>query len=658
MKFERVHEVKHDRLTQLIAAGVMAVAFAVSGVLAVQINASSGRNRLVYTEVAEQGDPPEVALGIAMGAFRGIFVNYLWMRANDLKEEGKYWEAIELSKAITRLQPRFPRVWVFHAWNMAYNISVKTQTPEERWSWVQAGIRLLRDQAIPANPTDLLLHKELAWIYLHKVQAYADDAHPVYKRRVAQEFTIVVGEPPMARAAMLNHDQATAAYAEWFGQIANAATTLQEVIDRQPATRDLLSGLVQAIGEESRFQLLQRWEVAKAVQRSGQRGIYERQLGPKSTALQKLVDDPRYDAAWKELIPHLRKRVLVDDYHYEPERMLRYMRKYGPLDWRHAAAHAVYWSARGVELSLPRFTEANRNNFDFVNVDRVTIQAIQELARSGQVYFNFLEAVTQGGSTYLSIPDIHFVETYGKILDELVSRSWADTDKRAYSFYSAGYENFLIDQIRFRFRRGEVDEAERLYSTLRTFPGQNMNDPDKQYKYSRPLAQFVDEQLEDRQTSPDVARSEIVGSLQQALVVGLLGGNTEVFRREREFAKQQHRYYFEQQGRANNVTGDQYRMELFDKDFNIFEGQVFSILIQNVGYEESQLMYGRAPDELRVYAYDMIVDRYRPAVLELMAQGGKSFELLYPEPPGMAEHRLMMQQQAASGRARLQNEQK
>ena len=129
-------------------------------------------------------------------------------------------------------------------------------------------------------------------------------------------------------------------------------------------------------------------------------------------------------------------------------------------------------------------------------------------------------------------------------------------------------------------------------------------------------------------------------------------------RREREFAKQQHRYYFEQQGRANNVTGDQYRMELFDKDFNVFEGQVFSILIQNVGYEESQLMYGRAPDELRVYAYDMIVERYRPAVLELTAQGGKPFDILYPEPPGMAEHRIKVQQEAAAGRARLQNEQK
>lgn len=649
---------KHDRLTQLIAAGVMAGALTVSGALAVMINASSGRNRLVYTEVAEQGDPPEVAMGIAMGAFRGIFVNYLWMRANDLKEDGKYWEAIELSKAITRLQPRFPRVWVFHAWNMAYNISVKTQTPEERWSWVQAGIRLLRDQAIPANPTDLLLHKELAWLYLHKVQAYADDANPVYKRRVAQEFTIVVGEPPMANPAMLDRAKAIETYAEWFSQISNAATTLEEVVARQPAASELLRSINQTLGDESYFQILQRYEVARGVQRSGLRELQEKRLGPKSSAFQKLVTDPRYEGAWKEVVGHFRKRLLIDDYHYEPERMLRYIRKYGPMDWRHAAAHAVYWSARGVELALPRFREENRNNFDFVNVDRITIQAVQELARTGEIYFNFLEYTTSGGSTYMAIPNTHFVETYGAILDELVARSWADTDKRAWSFYSAGYENFLIDQIRFRYRRGEREQAEKLYQALRTYPGQNLNDPGKTYNYSRPMEQFVEEQLEDRQTSPDVARSEIVGSLQQAFVAGLLGGNTEVFRREREFAKQQHRYFFEKQYRENNVTGNEARMELFDSNFNVFEGQIFAAFIQSVGFEEAQLMYGRAPDDLRLYAYDLIVERFRTPVNEMVPQGGKPFDLMFPEPPGIEQHRAFLQAEVDKERRRLRSEQK
>src|SRR5207253_542677 len=83
-----------------------------------------------------EGQPPQVAVGIAMGAFRGLFVNILWIRANQLKEDGRYHESMDLARAITQLQPRFPQVWVFHAWNMAYNISVATQTPDERWRWV------------------------------------------------------------------------------------------------------------------------------------------------------------------------------------------------------------------------------------------------------------------------------------------------------------------------------------------------------------------------------------------------------------------------------------------------------------------------------------------------------------------------------------------
>ena len=99
------------------------------------------------------------------------------LRAAMTRVIGKYIEANELAKVITQLQPRFPRVWVFHAWNMSYNISVATQTPQERWDWVNAGIKLLRDEGIPANPNDLLLHKELAWIFMHKIGGITDDAN-------------------------------------------------------------------------------------------------------------------------------------------------------------------------------------------------------------------------------------------------------------------------------------------------------------------------------------------------------------------------------------------------------------------------------------------------------------------------------------------------
>ena len=180
-----------------MVSGLLAlIFFALAGATSIAVNASASRNKLVWTDSASDNDPPQVALGIAMGAFRGLFVNVLWIRANNLKEAGKYYEARDLSSAITKLQPRFPRVWVFHAWNMAYNISVTTQTKSERWNWVNQGLQLLRDEGIPANPNDLLLHRELAWIYLHKIQGYTDDANGYYKRMLAVEWTWVLGPPP------------------------------------------------------------------------------------------------------------------------------------------------------------------------------------------------------------------------------------------------------------------------------------------------------------------------------------------------------------------------------------------------------------------------------------------------------------------------------
>ena len=62
-----------------------------------------------------------------------------------------------------------------------------------------------------------------------------------------------------------------------------------------------------------------------------------------------LSDAELWKKAWDPLLGYLRKRTIVDTYHMEPDRMLRYTRKYGPMDWRHPASHAVYWAARGVE---------------------------------------------------------------------------------------------------------------------------------------------------------------------------------------------------------------------------------------------------------------------------------------------------------------------
>ncbi len=138
--------------------------------------------------------PPLVAFTtVALGGFRGLLADLLWIRASCLQEEGQYFELVQLSDWITKLEPRFATVWAFQAWNMAYNISVLFQNPEDRWRWVRHGITLLRDDGLRYNPGDARLHRELGWLFQHKLAMDFDQAHAYYKQAWAQEMMGLFG---------------------------------------------------------------------------------------------------------------------------------------------------------------------------------------------------------------------------------------------------------------------------------------------------------------------------------------------------------------------------------------------------------------------------------------------------------------------------------
>jgi hypothetical protein len=135
------------------------------------------------------GAPPVLAFTtVALGGFRGLISNYLWIRANDLQIDDKFFEAAQLADWITALEPTFTQVWLFQGWNMAYNISVKFKDFSDRWRWVERGIELLRDDGLRYNPNDVLIHRELAWFFQHKMGQNMDDANLYYKQQWAREM--------------------------------------------------------------------------------------------------------------------------------------------------------------------------------------------------------------------------------------------------------------------------------------------------------------------------------------------------------------------------------------------------------------------------------------------------------------------------------------
>jgi hypothetical protein len=176
-------------LLLLLAAALL------SGSGRVQQSLNRDRDRLGLTRVsALTGAPPLLAFTtVALGGFRGLISNYLWIRANDLQTDDKFFEAAQLADWITALEPHFTQVWLFQAWNMAYNISVKFKDFPDRWRWVERGIELLRDEGLRYNPNDVLIYRELAWFFQHKMGQNLDDANWYYKQEWAREMSPFFG---------------------------------------------------------------------------------------------------------------------------------------------------------------------------------------------------------------------------------------------------------------------------------------------------------------------------------------------------------------------------------------------------------------------------------------------------------------------------------
>lgn len=150
------------------------------------------RHQLLPAAPLENAPPLMAFTTVALGGFRGLIADLLWIRAMRLQQEARIFEIAQLADWITKLEPHFTTVWAFQAWNMAYNISVLFPDAETRWRWVNNGIQLLRDEGLRYNPRDPNLYKELGWLYQHKIGYIMDSAHPFYKRRLAEAMQAVL----------------------------------------------------------------------------------------------------------------------------------------------------------------------------------------------------------------------------------------------------------------------------------------------------------------------------------------------------------------------------------------------------------------------------------------------------------------------------------
>lgn len=182
----------------IVAAAALAAAAAQSFALrAERLAAASPAEAL-----AASSAPPLVRFAsVALGGFRGVIADALWFRADRLQDERRFVELVQLADWITALDPANEEAWVFHAWNMAYNVSFLLSRPDDRWRWVEGGISLLRDRGVPLNPSSAEIRRNLGWFFQHKIGMDGDQAGPFYRTEWAREIAAYLGEGGAAPAA-------------------------------------------------------------------------------------------------------------------------------------------------------------------------------------------------------------------------------------------------------------------------------------------------------------------------------------------------------------------------------------------------------------------------------------------------------------------------
>jgi len=635
---------KNARLIQMIFLAVAVVSVTIGGTLLARLNAEVEERGMRYTDVSVDGAPPWVAIGTAVGAVRGLIVNILWIRVNFMKERGLFYEVMADADMITRLQPRFGAVWAFHGHNMAYNISVATHTEEERWSWVQAGIRLVRNQGLRHNPNDINLHRELAFWFAHKIEGYADDAHLFYKRMFAQEWHFILGRPPDS------WEDRTA----WIKRVADAPNSLDEVIARRPEVRTLIDrintsltpfGAGQAFSVSREF--LYNYAMWKAVtdrESAAEMLGYAQEVratSPYFNAFNSIAADAELADAWEDLLAHVRRRVLLDDYNMDPQLMYQFTRDLGPIDWRHGQAHALYWTRRGSLFADTRWM-TTEEIYKVLNNDRLQLQAMQDLARWGRISFDPFSSQLP-----IRFPDPRWADMINDQFP-IFYEKYYDTRGAGGETFIMFLENFMSSAVREAYRSGEWERAERLYATLDQRFGRGLAHAPNP-KYSVPLDVFVREQIRDEyQSQPHLAPSEAVASMRAAFRMGVGFDNEEIYRQAVTFVQQVIRIYRDNEWYRYTTKFGTGRMRDLMQDFPTLQRGVFEQLMTDpsISLQEKATIWSRVDrfgPRLRVEVFDSVIPSLQMQLRQSeFAARFEDARQLFPAPPGLDEYRRLV----------------
>lgn len=352
--------------------------------------------------------PPLVAFTtMALGSFRGLIADLLWLRAASLQQDKNYFEMVQLASWITKLQPRFAGATAYLAWNMAYNISVTCSLWQDRWYWVWEGIKLIRDEALLYNPGAARLYWELAVIFQQKMGNVLDNASYYYKARLATEMEAVITLDPK--------------WEQW---------------STMPYTAE---GFMKLFPESDPI-----WIAARKAGLPGYAALTEN-FRINSVLPAKFVDALKDAKKAEKVDAALRTVWLYDKYRLRADYIHKLNTEYGSMDWRLPEAQAIYWASEGIRMT----------GHD-MQCSRIIATCLQEMMRAGRILWTH-----QDGYRYLIIaPNLDIVMSAIRTYD------WAYDKSNNLESFKTGKVNFMKNACVFLFYFGRLDETKEVYKIL------------------------------------------------------------------------------------------------------------------------------------------------------------------------------------------------
>ncbi|MBT3201215.1 MAG: hypothetical protein HN350_15045 [Phycisphaerales bacterium] len=611
-------------------------------------------------------NPKLAVLQVAPGGLRSLMINYFWIRSQTLHREGRHFDAMQLSELICDLQPRFPGVWQFQAWQLAWNISATAHTPIERWNWVKASIDLLRDKGIAMNPNALLLYKQLGWTFLSKMGSDTDDMHWYYKQVWAREFQELLGAP-----TLLTHEELLAKFKliadSPLDKTRSKTEDIQEdkrqsLIDDNPDVAALDQALA-GVGLKIDASLLKAYnyqtrDEAVDITRSESTESRDKRLTKAVNAIKdptekarhlatlekrakwaEVINDPAHGEGLKKALAFVRAQTLWGVHKMDPDYMYGLMERFGPIDWRTVWSHGLYWSIYGTE----HCKDVERVEMDALNTDRTLLSCLKTLTWQGKMDYFAPRSGLVGEDSEPTVnfrSDWRFIkathEEYVKLGKE---RSTLKHEKYSQNPLNTGHMNYLSSAITTLYLRNRRDDAKKYFQWVKT----NYEEMADKTWNAENIDDFIVASMKDRGSLiPRVATAHLTASLQMGMI-WLAQGDDENAGRNLNYARRIYDEYH------NSEETRAYRLAL--PPLNLIAANILTELLvrpklldANLSIEQRSVMYTsmehRWPEATAI-VYDLVRGH-----LTRQCQAEKlDFNILFPPPSGLEAVRQYRSQQ-------------